>query len=154
MNSNPLQAERSALRRAPPEVVTAGHPPLSDTSLKKRLTERFSVHGALVACCRRTFFGTWKACGRPLPVYDLGMGGMNFWNAGKPPKPGTKIKLTLLVPKVDPIDLFGVVIWSKAMPHSDDRRTRQYSHITGVKFVEYNARVWEALCRIHRMVVV
>jgi hypothetical protein len=79
------------------------------------------------------------------------MGGVNFWNPGKPPKPGTKIKLTLLVPKVDPIDLVGVVIWSKAMPRSDDHRARQYSHVTGVKFVKYNARVWEALCRIHRI---
>jgi hypothetical protein len=152
MSSSTPQAEKGVVCLKPAEAVTMQHAPLSETSLMRRLTERFSVRGALVVCHRRTILGTWKASGTPLHVYDLGMGGVNFWNLGKPPKPGTKIKLTLLVPKVNPIDVVGVVVWSKAMPHSDDHGAQRYSHITGVKFVKYNARVWAALCRIHRIV--
>ena len=136
-----------------PKPSPCEHPPVSEASLKRRLTERFSVPGALVVCHRRTIIGTWKACETPFHVYNLGMGGVNFWNLGMALKPGTKIKLTLLMPKAHPIDVVGVVVWSKDMPRSDaGDGAQQYSQITGVKFVDYDAGAWAVLRQIHQIV--
>ncbi|MGD1000132.1 MAG: hypothetical protein ABSA67_05465 [Candidatus Brocadiia bacterium] len=150
MSSNALDI----VRLEPVEVVNIEqHLPPAEPSLKRRLTERFSVPGALVICRHRTIFGTWKACRTPFHVYNLGMGGLNYWNLGKTPKPGGKIKLTLLVPNVIPINVVSVVVWSKAMPRSDDGGGAQrYSHITGVKFVDYDAEAWAVLRKIHEIV--
>lgn len=153
MSSNALQADKGLVSLTPVEAVNIEpHLPDPEPSLKKRLTERFSVPGTLVICRRRTILGTWKACNAPVHVYNLGMGGVNFWNHGKSPNVGAKMKLTLLVPNVNPIDVVGIVVWSKAMPRSDGGDgARHYTHITGVKFVDYNAGAWAVLRKIHQI---
>jgi hypothetical protein len=148
------QTEKDAIHlTAHQAIAMRRHPPVSEASFKRRLAERFSVRGAQVVCHRRTIIGTWKASETPFQVYNLGMGGVNFWNLGMILKPGTKIKLTLLMPKLQPIDVVGIVIWNKDGPHagaSDD--VQAYGRITGVKFVDYDAGAWAVLRRIPEIV--
>jgi hypothetical protein len=153
MSSDTLQVDKGIVPLKPVEAVSLEqHQPVGEPSLKRRLTERFSVPGALVICRHRTLIGTWKACKVPFHVYNLGMGGVNFWNHGNTPKPGAKMKLTLLVPNVSPIEVVGVVVWSKAIPHSDGGDGAQpYTHITGVKFVDYDSGAWAVLRKIHQI---
>lgn len=141
MSSNALQADEDIVPLKPVDAVNIGwHLPGREPSLTKRLTERFSVPGALVVCRHRTLIGTWKARTVPFHVCNIGMGGVNFWNHGKSPKPGARMKLTLLVPNMNPIEVIGVVVWSKALPHADGGDgAPQYTHVTGVKFVDYDA---------------
>ena len=151
MSSNAQQAEHGSAYTATNRTAAMEHWPSGNTSLKRRLTERFSVPGALLVCYRRSIIGTWRARETPFHVHNLGMGGVNFWNLGMTLKPGTRIKLTLLLPKIRPIDVIGVVIWSKDMPRSDaSGGAQQYSQITGVKFMDYDAGTWAVLCEIHK----
>jgi len=153
MNSNAPQAEKDVAQPVSAEPAVMEHWPIGEISLKRRLSERFSVPGALLVCHRRTIIGTWKACQTPFHIYNLGMGGVNFWNHGMDLKPGTKIKLTLLIPKARSIDVVGVVVWSKGMPASDaGDGSQRYSHVTGVKFVDYDAGAWAVLREIHQVV--
>ena len=151
MSANAPHAENAAAHATGDETYAVERPRSADTPLKRRLTERFSVPGALVVCYRRTIIGTWKAREMPFHVYNLGMGGVNFWNLGMTLKPGAKIKLTILMPKANPIDVLGIVVWSKAAPRpgSGDGAPR-YTQITGVKFVDYDAGAWAALCEVHQ----
>jgi hypothetical protein len=153
MSSSETEVEKDSFPIATQGTATSEHWPPGDTSLKRRLTERFSVPGALVLCHRRTIIGTWKACETPFHVYNLGMGGVNFWSLGVALKPGTKIKLTLVIPKAHPIDVIGVVVWSKEMPGSDaaEGAQQQYTQITGVKFVDYDATAWAVLREVHQI---
>ena len=156
MSSSETQVAHVSVQMATDPTAASEHWPPGDTSLKRRLTERFSVPGALVLCHRRTIIGTWKACDTPFHVYDLGMGGVNFWSLGITLKPGTKIKLTVLMPKTNPIDVIGVVVWSKEMPGSDaaDGAQQKYTRITGVKFVDYDAAAWSVLRNVHQIACV
>ncbi|MGO8704445.1 MAG: hypothetical protein ACLQVA_11550 [Candidatus Brocadiia bacterium] len=153
MSSNELPTEEVIISLKPVEAVAMEqHLPPAGPSLKQRLTERFAMPGSLVICRHRTIIGTWKACNAPFHVYNLGMGGLNFWNHGKSPKAGAKMKLTLLVPNLNPIDVVAVVVWSKAMPRPDGSDAAdQYTHITGVKFVDYDAGAWAVLRKIHQI---
>ena len=152
MSSSETQVEKVSVPAATDPTAASEHWPAGDTSLKRRLTERFSVPGALVLCHRRTIIGTWKACDTPFHVYNLGMGGVNFWSLGVTLKPGTKIKLTLVMPKTQPIDVIGVVVWSKEMPASGGADgAQQYTQITGVKFVDYDATAWAVLREVHQI---
>jgi hypothetical protein len=151
MSSNAPQAEKVAVRAASDETYAVEQPRTGDASLKRRVTERFSVPGTLVLCHRRTIIGTWKPCETPFHVYNLGMGGVNFWNLGMDLKPGAKIKLTILMPKAHPIDVIGVVVWSKETPRPDGGDgAPQYTQITGVKFVDYDAGAWAVLREVHQ----
>jgi hypothetical protein len=150
MNPSAQRAVNSSAHATTNRTATLTHSRGGETSLKKRLTERFSVPGALVLCHRRTIIGTWKAYETPFHVYNLGMGGVNFWNLGMALKPGTKIKLTILMPQTNPIDVIGVVVWSKDMPGSDTDDVLQYTRITGVKFVDYDVGAWAVLRDVHQ----
>ena len=154
MSSTAPQAQKDAVQLAPAEsVAVQQNPPISEVSFKRRLSERYSVPGALVLCHRRTIIGTWKAAETPFHVYNIGMGGVNFWSLGMPHKRGAKIKLTLVMPKVQPINVVGVVVWIKDMPRSDGGNgARHYSQITGVKFVDYDAGAWAVLRQIPQIV--
>ena len=154
MSQSRPPAEKDTVQLTPVQAAAIEHHrTVAEGSLKRRLTERFSVRGAMVVCHRRTIIGTWKPSETPFHVYNLGMGGVNFWNLGMLLKPGAKIKLTLLVPKVQPIDVVGIVVWNKDGPQAgtgDD--VQAYSQITGVKFVDYDAGAWAVLRRIPQIV--
>lgn len=153
MSSKAPQAEEDDVEFTPVQAVADEHPPIGAPSLKRRMTERFSVPGARVVCHRRTIIGTWKTCETPLHVYNLGMGGVNFWNQGMALKTGAKIKLTLLMPKAPPIDVIGVVVWSRDISRSDSGDgAQQERRVTGVKFVDYNAGAWAVLRGIHQAI--
>jgi hypothetical protein len=151
MSSNMPQAEHGAVHATTGETYSLEQSHFGDPPMKRRLTERFSVPGALVVCHRRTLFGTWKAFETPFHVYNLGMGGVNFWSLGLALKPGTRLKLTVLMPKTRPVDVIGLVVWSKDVPRSSaDDAAQQYTQLTGVKFVDYDAEAWAVLREVHQ----
>ena len=144
------QAAKEVIQLTPEQAVAVQH--IGEVTFKRRLTERFSVPGARVICHRRTILGTWKPCDSPFHVYNVGMGGISFWNLGVILKPGIRIKLTLLIPKAQPISLIGVICWNKSIPRSEADGERAHSQITGVKFVDYDAGAWAVLRKIPEIV--
>jgi hypothetical protein len=154
MSSSSLQEVNDAVLPTPEQAFAMQpRPAVGEVSFKRRLTERFAVPGTMVLCHRRTLIGTWKPAETPFHVYNVGMGGVNFWSLGATYKPGTKIKLTLAMPRVPAIEVVGVVVWNKDMPQSGGGEgTQQYSQITGVKFVDYDAAAWAVLRMIPQIV--
>jgi hypothetical protein len=157
MMASESQAENDAIEPVLDEAIAAEpaeqYPPVSQGAFKRRLTERFSVPGTRVICHRRTIMGTWKASETAFHVNNVGMGGLNFYNLGMILKPGAKIKLTLLLPNTQPIELMAVAVWNKAVPHAHGGNgTQPHSLITGVKFVDYGAAAWAVLRRIPEIV--
>jgi hypothetical protein len=154
MMASESEAEKDAIEPALDEGIAAEqYPPVSEGAFKKRLSERFSVPGTRVICHRRTIVGTWKASETPFHVYNVGMGGLNFCNLGAILKPGAKIKLTLLLPNTQPIELMAVAVWNKAVPRTHGGNgTQPYGLMTGVKFVDYDAAAWAVLRRIPEIV--
>jgi len=117
---------------------------------RARLTERFTIPGALAICARKSLFGMWKPSGIPFQVRDIGLGGLSLRHIGVALEPGTRLRLNILLPKCAPITVQGTVVWNRDDATSVSSAGTQFNRICGVKFVDYDARAWSVLCGLHR----
>ena len=117
---------------------------------RARLTERFTIPGAVAICACRSVLGIWRASGIPFQVRDIGLGGLSLRHIGVELKPGTRLRLNILLPKCAPITVKGTVVWNKHDATSGSSVGTQFNRICGVKFVDYDARAWSVLCGLHR----
>jgi hypothetical protein len=111
-----------------------------------RLAERYTIPGTLAVCAtRRSFLRFWKTSGVPFQVQDIGLGGLSFRHVGFEMKPGTLVRLNILLPKCSPIRVKGIVVSNRDDIAQDAGASMQFSRICGVKFVDYDAEAWAVL---------
>ena len=111
---------------------------------RRRLSERFTIPGTMVACERSVALG-WKKLGAPCEVNDIGPQGISFCHMGQAVPAGSQLRMVVLMPGVAPFTVKGKVIWTQPKPTSQAYSPAIGPHHCGVEFTDFGAEAYSIL---------